>query len=145
VSKLYIIRGNPIALARPRFSRQTGACYDSQKMEKLQARIYLEKQMGSLEKLTGPLALYVTFYMPIPKNTSAKRRIAMDGTPHCVRADLDNLLKFVCDLSNDLLIGDDASICMISSRKIYSQAPKTLFAFIPYEAQGEENGTAQGR
>jgi len=60
--KTYIIAGNPIPLARPRFSFKR--IYDKQQNEKFIAGIELAQQHGDLPFLSGPLHLDVTFFMP---------------------------------------------------------------------------------
>jgi Holliday junction resolvase RusA-like endonuclease len=99
-------------------------------MGKIHARLFLEKQQGNEPRLSGPLALYVTFFMPIPKSLPQRKRLAMENLPHQIRPDLDNLLKWVGDISNELLFNDDCTIALISSRKIYSMAPRTVFTLV---------------
>ena len=39
----------------------------------------------------------VTFYMPMPKSWSKKKKALHNGTPHKQRPDLDNYIKAWCD------------------------------------------------
>ena len=39
----------------------------------------------------------ITFYIPMPKSWSEKKKIDMNGAPHQQRPDLDNLIKSVMD------------------------------------------------
>jgi len=128
--KLYTIEGNPVPLARPRFNRSTNHIYDSQKLQKIHAGLELEQQHGDDELLKGPLAFYVTFFMPVPKKYSSRKRNEMNGTLQRSRPDLDNLVKMVLDIANNRLFSDDAQIAVISARKIYSFLPQTVFSLV---------------
>lgn len=123
--KLYVLLGNPIPLARARFGHRK--VYNSQKNEQLIAGLDLARQHGDDPLFSGPLHMYVTFYMAIPQSVTAKKRDAMIGRPHTFKADLDNLLKMVCDYCNKVIYNDDCIIASITAKKIYDVNPRTEF------------------
>lgn len=66
-----------------------------------------------------PLKLDVTFWMPIPKSVSKKKRDTMNGT-YCVsNVDLDNLEKALYDCLNGVLWDDDKQIVTHTTRKVW--------------------------
>lgn len=119
----YIIKGEPIALARPRHGRNN-QIYDSQRNEKLVNGITLLAQHHDRPMYTGPLHLDVTFFMPI-KPTGKKK----DGY-HSYTPDLDNMIKWVCDISNNVLFVDDCIVAKITAAKVYDRVPRTEFTFV---------------
>lgn len=123
------ILGDPIPLARPRFSR-TGT-FDSQAKLKEGYGWQLKSQFRQ-EPLTCPIGLDIRFYMPIPKNTSGiKRRQMLAGMiQHIKRPDLDNLVKFILDCMNKIIFTDDSQIVDINCRKQYSEQPSTVIQLI---------------
>lgn len=129
----FIISGAPIPLARVRVGRHS--IYDSQKHQKFVSAMELIHQMGHHKILTGPLIMDVTFFMPLNK---AKRRA---GTPHWIRPDLDNLIKYVCDVCNDAksIYHDDCCIWKITASKVYSDKPRTVFTLTESNTVGEDN------
>jgi len=127
--KVYVIPGNPIPLARARLGR-LNRVYDPQKNQKLMTQITLDGQHNGAELLTGPLHINITFFMPIPKSTSYKQSLKLQGVAHKIKPDLDNLCKFVLDVcSNRLLYHDDCIISRITANKIYDITPRTEFTF----------------
>ena len=60
----------------------------------------------------------ITFFLPMPKSWSQKKRDAMDGQPHQQKPDLDNLLKALFDAvhSEDCGIWNVGSVSKIWSK-----------------------------
>jgi len=123
--KVFVIAGDPTPLARPRFSHKR--VYDSQKNIKIVASISIKQQQGDAPLLDGALHLDVTFYMKAPVSISAKRRQLLYGTNHLFKPDLDNLIKYICDICNNVTYEDDSIISSISAHKIYDENPRTEF------------------
>lgn len=121
----YFLDGQPIPLARHRSSISTGKCYDAQKNLKLIQSISLHKQHKT-SPLLGPLSINIIFFMKIPKLSKPKQK-TINGTPDPHRPDLDNLIKFVLDVSNGIIFKDDSQIVKIIATKIYSDKPHTEF------------------
>lgn len=118
----YTIIGDPIPLARARHGN--GRTWDPQKHLKLHWSLMLSQQHASLPLFEGPIHLEIIFFMAKPK-TSQKRRIQLQGQPQFCKPDLDNMIKWVCDCSNNIIFKDDATVASISSKKIYDDVPRT--------------------
>lgn len=133
--------GIPQAQQRPRFARK-GAytqCYDPQSKIKEGCKWQLRSQFKE-DPLQMPLALDLIFFMPIPKSSSAlkKRQMANGLIAHSCKPDLDNCIKFASDCLNGLVFHDDAQICEIRAKKIYSNTPRTLIRLIPLADEKRE-------
>jgi Holliday junction resolvase RusA-like endonuclease len=76
------------------------------------------------DPLTGPVELNLTFYMPMPKDWSEKKRQRMEGQLHTKRPDRDNLEKGVCDSFNKIVWKDDGQVCTGTTIKRYSRDPR---------------------
>jgi Holliday junction resolvase RusA-like endonuclease len=91
--------------------------------------LQLRQQQGNDEFLEGPLLLQATFFMAPPSSISIKRKKLMSGNYHSIRPDLDNLIKWICDISNGIIFQDDALVCEIAAKKIYDLRARTEFTF----------------
>ncbi len=126
--KRYVIMGNPVPLARCRNAR--GRMYDSQKQIKLVHGLALKQQHGNSPLFEGPLNLNITFYMPMPRTNKKIQPLH----PHSFKPDLDNMLKYICDIaSNGVLYEDDSLIYVINSRKVYDTIPRCEFTLVDYK------------
>ena len=120
---LYVIAGDPVALARARhYNRRV---YDSQSQMKIVLGVGLRNQHDDRPFYTGPLQLDITFYMPIAKSR-AKYAASLMGTYHFYKPDLSNMIKFYEDLATSILYDDDCYIAKINAKKIYGE-PRTEF------------------
>lgn len=124
----YIISGEPIPLARPRF-RKDGRAYDSQFGKKCFAKRELLLQHRNTPPLQGHLELTVDFYLSYPKATSKKSLI--ENKLHGKRPDLSNLVKFIEDICIPEIFHDDSIIASIKATKYYSKNPRTEFTLVP--------------
>lgn len=126
-SKTYIVKGDPIPLARGRFGKSR--IYDSQKHLKLIWTVALSNQHDDEPLFTGALQIDATFYMPMPKSFSKKYEM-MVNMPHIYKPDADNLLKWVMDCaSKGVLFKDDCSVALGSFKKLYDYEDKTRTEF----------------
>lgn len=134
--KVYTIGGSPVALKRPRFADYR--VYDPQKELKKRVITELQLQHGfKMPPMTGMIHLMATFFMELPK-TKAHRKHLINQIYHCYKPDLSNLIKFVEDVCVDAgIIHDDALIVEISSKKVYSEKPRTEFYFTLVEEAHE--------
>lgn len=57
--------------------------------------------------------LSITFFMPMPKSWSNKKRLEMLGSPHQQRPDIDNLIKSFLDA----LCEDDSYVYYVEAEK----------------------------
>jgi Holliday junction resolvase RusA-like endonuclease len=127
-TKTFIISGDCVPLARGRVGSNVDGSYhvyDSQKNLKLVKSIDLQKQMNDDPLFEGPLSVEAIFYMKMPKTPSKQKDL--NGTLCKHRPDVDNLLKFLLDISNKLLWKDDAEVSICKGTKIYDHNPRTEF------------------
>lgn len=122
-----LIYETPIAQKRPRFYR--GIVYDPQKIDKRRWKSIISTQMienGYCAIHSEPIHATLIFYMPIAKSLSKRKQIALDKKPHITRSvgDLDNLIKFVLDVMNDIVYEDDALVYKIEAKKMYDFNPR---------------------
>ena len=91
-----------------------------------QYRKEMSKQIDdlSIKKFTNPIYVETTFYMPIPKSLSIKKRNLLDGTYCDIGGDMDNLLKALWDSLNGYAYVDDKQIVWSQEKKIYSFEPR---------------------
>ena len=124
---LYVLTGDPKPLARCRISgNKTGGrrCYDSQKELKLILSITLKSQHNDRPQYQGPLHMDISFYFHIPKTHKNTR----NNDYMYYKPDLDNCLKLYSDLCVYAgLFHDDASVCSVQCKKVYSNNPRTEF------------------
>ena len=117
----YTILGDPIALARARYT--SNRIYDSQKQIKLVIGIQLANQHENKPLFSGPIHLDVVFHLPLPK----KHPTNLPGSYHYYRPDISNLLKFIEDVATGIIYSDDCIISEVFTRKIYGHSPRTEF------------------
>ena len=98
--------------------------YDPQRDEKeahrLVMRHALVQHSPTLKDLplVGPLFVTVRFYFELPKTKSLRDK---KGLYHHQKPDLDNCVKFICDVMNDSIIyKDDSSIYKIDAAKLFT-------------------------
>lgn len=68
-------------------------------------------------KVEVPNGAKITFYLPMPKSWSKKKRMVMDQEPHKQKPDLDNLCKALLDA----VYQDDSGIHEISIKKRWGE------------------------
>lgn len=117
----FTIPGEPVAKGRPRMTR-TGHAYTPQKTRLYEAHIQDLWKRGIAPALpTGqPLRVSVDAFFSVPKSTSKKQKMAMDGAPHIKKPDADNVVKAVLDALNGLAFEDDSRICNLTATKRYT-------------------------
>lgn len=62
---------------------------------------------------------HIVFHMPMPKSWSKKNQREMNGKPHQVRPDIDNIIKALLDAVFD----EDAHIWDLRATKLWSDRP----------------------
>ena len=73
--------------------------------------------------------------MPIPASYSKKKKATVNNTPHTKPPDLDNLIKFVLDVAQGIILADDKLVTTINAKKLYDTIPKTVFTLRPVDGQ----------
>jgi Holliday junction resolvase RusA-like endonuclease len=81
--------------------------------------------MDNAPYFEGPLSVNAVFYMKMPKNKSKQKD--MNGHLSKQKPDVDNLLKFLLDISNNLLWKDDCEVSICQGTKIFDINPRTEF------------------
>lgn len=131
--KRYILNGDPIPLARPRFTKRDTevTVYDSQRQLKLVSQLHLSHQHAGAPPFTGPLILHVFFFFKIPNN---KKNVYALGDPHTKKPDLSNIVKYIEDVCQYVgIINDDSCIYQINAQKKYDYNSRTEFYFEEYD------------
>jgi len=144
----FTIPGNPIAKARARTVTRNGftKTYDPQFVKKrtIQARLkcFIKQAFDSANKemhleasdlaFNHAYRVELNFYFRIPHSASKSERNAiLWGIPHNSKPDLDNCEKFYLDCANGILFPDDSMIVSLSSKKFYSDKPRTEIDVMP--------------
>ncbi len=138
-----VLHGQPINQARPRFSRRGGIVltFDPRSKEKAQAKKEIEAQLikainsknreiaieASRIAVADFYSVSLSFHMSVPKSsTDVERSGKLWGLrKHAGKPDLDNLEKFYLDCLTDLIFQDDSKVINLSSKKLYSNNPRT--------------------
>jgi Holliday junction resolvase RusA-like endonuclease len=78
--------------------------------------------------LTGKFTITLSFMMPVPKSMSKKKRVELIETKaaHIIKPDLDNLIKFILDCMNSIVLFDDSLVSDIKATKSYAGFAETL-------------------
>lgn len=134
------IPGIPNTKLRPRMGKN-GVVYDQQYKEKAFTKLLLKNalkmaQNGSDGKVASEakslkssqaFAIDLVFCMPVNESDSiANVNLKIWNLVPCnKKPDIDNLEKFILDCANKILFDDDHMIIKLSSKKIYSNQPKT--------------------
>lgn len=84
------------------------------------AALAIEAAKAIKTPISGPIEMYVWFYLPRPKSLMTKKSV--DGTiPHTTRFDLDNLCKSCMDAMKGIAWHDDAQVFYLGARKWYCE------------------------
>ena len=122
---MIIIPLNPIAAPRPRFSKF--GTYNPKKYADYKKALLLSTKTQCKTYFEGAIRLEITFFMPIPKSLSKKKRDGLVGQFHTKKPDTDNLLKSVKDALEGTFYKNDSQICEVVAKKVYSEFPSTEF------------------
>ena len=126
----------PIAKARHRTCRygRKMRTYDPQSEDKSNSKWKFTRGMrakGYLKASDGALHVDLYFGIPLPLSWSQKKRKRLLGTYCTTRPDLDNYIKYYCDVMNGIAYHDDKQIASVISKKVYSEKPYVEIALIP--------------
>lgn len=128
----FIVPGQPVAKARPKFARQgnfvtTYTPAKTQSYENL-VKLAASQAMAGIEPSAEPLALEVHLHMQVPASWSNKKRLlAIQG--HILptkKPDADNVLKGLKDGCNGIVWRDDAQVVEVLLRKRYAETPSAV-------------------
>lgn len=118
------IPGNPVPWTATSCTRQ-GIRYSPKSKEKSLAKLQVQSQYCE-KPVGGPVFLEMYFFMPIPKSFSHKKREALLKGHYIKKPDTTNLQKFAEDCLTGIVYVDDAQVCQVFSKKVYSENPKTV-------------------
>lgn len=109
----------------------------SKKVGPWRADVELAARRAMIEAFTGPVAVTITFLMPMPKSRPAKiRRLGTIWSS--VRPDIDKLARSTLDaLTASGIIDDDARVARLRADKLesitFSGAIITIHELEPYQ------------
>lgn len=111
----FIVEGNPVPQARPRFTRQ-GHAYNSDKCKTYREHVALAAKTamcgrGPISKKT-PVRVLVAVFRARPKRTT-------NGDAPTTRPDIDNYAKMILDALNGIVFEDDSQVCEMTVLKKY--------------------------
>lgn len=72
-----------------------------------------------------PDDFYVEFHIPMPTSWSEKKKILMNGQPHQVKPDIDNLLKTLLDCLKE----KDQTVWHVDKYKYWSRTGKVIIKY----------------
>lgn len=126
-SKSYVLNGDPVALARGRFSSINRKVFDSQKQLKLILGINLKNQHDDEPMFTGPLKMdFKFFFQPSSSWTKNKTKQMLDYSWMIYKPDTTNLVKLIEDVCQQAgLFKDDCLVCCVSAEKRWDIKPRT--------------------
>ncbi|MGS0935273.1 MULTISPECIES: RusA family crossover junction endodeoxyribonuclease [Bacillus] len=127
----FIVYGEPIAQGRPRGSIQNGKVrmYDPVKSKNFKQYVALvASQHRPKQVITGPVAMEVRVFRPMPKAVSGSKRKKENAEKGILRPvtkpDVDNYVKGVKDALNHLIYKDDSQVVDLKVSKFYSEEPR---------------------
>ncbi len=127
----FMIEGNPVAKARPRFGRSRRGfpvAYTPAATTNYEAWVKhcAVQTMAAAAPIEGPLQLRVTFFLEIPQSWPEWKRdaAAMGQVFPTGKPDTDNFLKAILDGGNGILWRDDSQLVLIEASKLYADDGK---------------------
>lgn len=131
----FVVPGEPVAKGRARAFIRGGHVghYTPEKTARFENLVKLAAQRAmNGEPISGPVALYCTFSLPVPASYSNKRRTAcLNGSEWpCKKPDLDNQIKAILDGCNGVVWKDDCQVVQLFATKVYGQ-PMTTVKVVP--------------
>lgn len=130
IRRIFTVPGNPHGKERARTVMQSGRVhsYTPEKTalyERLVGECYNFTHPGA-KRLTGPVELKITAYMPVPKSWSVKlkQQALAEIILPTVKPDGSNILKSVEDGLNGIAYEDDKQITQATVCKKYGAVPR---------------------
>ena len=122
---------DPVSWTAPRLAR--GFCYSPHSkytkiFQRIISALYRDKP------ITSYVHVDCTFYFPMPKSATKKRRDLMEaGKIYPTKSDCTNLQKFCEDCLKRIVIVDDRNVVQISSKKLYAALGSVKIVVTPCE------------
>lgn len=128
-----IVMGEPVGKGRPRaYKMRSGhiGTYTPEKTRNYEGYMKwcASDAMRDRPRFEEAVSMTVTAEMGIPESWSGKKqRMAESGEiKPAKKPDIDNLLKAILDSCNSIIYADDAQVCEIIARKLYSRTPRLV-------------------
>jgi len=129
-----MLLGAPIPAARPRVTRFR--TYNPKQKTMTRIKREIKYFYGALP-IEDPVAIYLRFFMPLPKSLSKAKKLEMASTPCTTRnGDIDNIIKMYTDCMNGIVYKDDSQIYSVDSIKVYSFEPRVEIGIVVYPGKG---------
>jgi Holliday junction resolvase RusA-like endonuclease len=135
----FVVNGEPVPKARPRFVRKTGRTYTPQKSADYESKIRFAASGIVSEIQMGTIRLHAIFHFPVRKSWSNAKRKSRVNREHQTRPDLDNLVKAVSDGLNGVAYADDQQIAVIEAKKFWSVMGRTEIQIYVRDYEDNEN------
>lgn len=116
------IKGSPIAKGRARVTRHGAYTPKKTKDNSAYIRLVVASVLEMDEPSTMPIEIKMEFSFEPPRSASAKKREQLLTIGyHCIKPDVDNLVKQIYDALNGLVWADDKQICRSIEIKHYGE------------------------
>lgn len=127
--RFFVIEGNPVSKARPRFSGKSRRPYSSDKQREAEEYLAWRFKQRFPEPLNGNVAVGCVFYR------SSHQRI-----------DVDNMLKHVMDSANEVCWHDDSQVTALMGLIEYDpDRPRTLIVIGNHESTMQREGVRKAK
>jgi len=103
-----------------------GVIYDPDTLKKQNFASIAIARLGYGHIFDEPIYVDFTYHLQVPASMSKKRREELVGTPHHLKPILSSLVRFTEDSLQGVLWRNDAKICQIRARKVWSTFGKTI-------------------
>jgi Holliday junction resolvase RusA-like endonuclease len=123
----YHLDGEPVPSQRARHSKTSHHVYNPQRALQHILASHLMQQHDGQPLFEGPLEMIITWYMPIPKSITPRRRELLVAKYHHIKPDVDNLERLLLNACNGVIFKDDCQISRIVKQKVYDHEPRTVF------------------
>ncbi|ULH21278.1 RusA family crossover junction endodeoxyribonuclease [Bacillus velezensis] len=127
----FIVYGEPVAQGRPRGSVINGKVKMRDPLKSKNFKQYVAlvaSQYRPKQVITGPVAMDVRVFRPMPKAVSGSKRKKENAERGLLRPvtkpDVDNYVKGVKDALNHLIYKDDSQVVDLKVSKFYSEEPR---------------------
>jgi Holliday junction resolvase RusA-like endonuclease len=137
-----VIPGQPVGKGRPRIGKvgQHARMFTPSKTANYESLVALSAQqaMQGRAPLDVPVTMTMRIECQVPASWSAKKQrqaINAEIRPG-TKPDADNVIKAVCDGFNGVLWRDDALVCELHMRKLYSATPQVIVEVWPVHPVG---------
>ena len=121
----FVIQGNPVGKARPRFTKQ-GYAYTDEKTkayEQLVRIMYRSKYRGQ-QKTTGNVSAEIRITITVPKSATKKEREVLLSARPMKKPDLDNVAKIILDALNGVAYEDDKQVTSLTIYREWGEEPQ---------------------